>query len=459
MDFLETVIITFNCGREETKPEVFARHLVGTLPTTAGGPHLIVLSLQEVAPIAYAFIGGSFLTSYLDKIRDAVALAARGWGGARYVPLLTRNVGMTAIMMFIREDRAGRARWLETAGVGVGVNEMGNKGAVAIRLGYALPDGQDTMEMTFVAAHLAPGEDGLERRNEDWGNIVSKLIFTEVPPKAGKPANGNNHAGGELEPLLPGFTDHGSKPASQMFTPTSYLFLAGDLNYRTSLTKPTAEDASTYPQPTPNPEDPLHYSKLLPKDQLRIEMLGGRTCHGFMESPIDFPPTYKYSDEQRDIIKAQEEAIAAGQQLAESAEDHWIWASRWPSWCDRVLFFDTPDWMQRTYPTAKIKIQKYTSLPLMSTSDHRPVVLALSIPMLAISAPADGTPQTDLRLKAPFPADDQWREQRAVARRKELATGFMSYLGWTWEGSGVLLAIVVGALGGWAAIWSMLEWS
>ena len=430
--------ITFNCAREHVKPDVFARHIAFAV-SKVQTPDLLILSVQEIAPIAYAFLGGSFLIPYFDRLRHSVDLAAKALGGdARYVSLITRNVGMTAIMAFLKEDLLDNIVWMETAGVGVGMQEMGNKGAVGIRIGYGL--GSKTMEMTFVAAHLAPMEDAVDRRNEDWMNIVKGLGFTRLAPKAIRIASRSQVRNGEDAPLLPGSIDNGTTPTCGLYSPMSHLFLAGDLNYRTSQTKPSLEDYKAYPQPTEDVTDSKHYKNLLKHDQLTKALQAQETCHGLQEAAIDFPPTYKYSDKQRAVAETD-------------AGVGWVWAKhRWPSWCDRILYLDLPSWMRSTDSLAQIRVYEYMALPLMSTSDHRPVVLAVSLPLKAIPPPDDEVTISDCRVNPPFEIDPQWRPKRAVARRKEVLVGILAYLALTWEGNGVLLATVLGALGGWAII-------
>ena len=50
-------------------------------------------------------------------------------------------------------------------------------------------------------------------------------------------------------------------------------------------------------------------------DQFAIERTGGRIFGGYEESPIDFPPTYKYGVGTNNIL-----------------------ALKTPSWCDRIVF-------------------------------------------------------------------------------------------------------------------------
>ena len=461
MDYLNIRIITFNCGREYIVPEIFAKH-INNVSLRSPLPDLLIISLQEVAPIAYAFLGGSMLVPYFDRVRYTINLVANNWGHAHYINSITRNVGMTGIMAFVREDHSDHIKWMESAGVGVGLQEMGNKGAVGLKLGYTTRS--KPMELTFVAAHLAPMEEGLERRNEDWENIVRSLVFTPVDKKAVHRAMKPRLNHDEDAPLLPGSPDNESRPTSGLYTPTSHLFLAGDLNYRTSRVKPSPHDYQAYPQPTDNKADPVHYLHLLKDDQLSKELKAQRTCHGLQEAPIEFPPTYKYSDNQRALAET-DAGISFG------------WAKhRWPSWCDRILYLDLPSWMKSEEPQATIRVHEYTALPLMSTSDHRPVTLMLSVPLRPLLSSKDDlnhepsikshlestqsmlkADENDVRCKQPFEQDSGWRERRKAARRKEILVGILAFLTLTWEGNGALLATLLGAVGGWAIISSVIS--
>lgn len=446
MSVLKNYIVTFNCGREQVKPEIFARHLAKALPKN-NIPDLLVLCLQEVAPIAYSFLGGSYLTLYFESLRRAVHLASSRLDNATYVHIITRNVGMTAIMLFALEEEVKKVRWLETAGVGLGVRETGNKGAVGIRIGYLTPD-DEIMELSVVAAHLAPMEDALERRNQDWKLIVQRLVFTPVDQSALQSATRKQRSsaeqGNDNAPLLHDALDP-EEIASGLFTPTSHVIFAGDLNYRTSDIKPSPHDFRRFPQPTDDSNKPYHYSKLLQNDQLRREVKAQRACHGLQEAPINFPPTYKYSDKQRAVADTHDGKM-------------WLWAKhRWPSWCDRILYLDLPPWMTESSQLSSISIKVYTALPLMSTSDHRPVVLSISIPVKAIPAPIDEVADPNVRIHPPFSIYPRWKEKRAMARKLEIVVGLAAYLVLTWEGNGILLAIGLGALGGWALMKSMVD--
>ncbi|KAL1967729.1 hypothetical protein VTN77DRAFT_2986 [Rasamsonia byssochlamydoides] len=443
MDRLNLYILTFNCARNVILTDRFASHLFDVLPQSVSTPELLLLSLQEIAPIAHAFLGGSFLDPYFDAFRSAVDLAvAKRWPNddVKYVNIVTKNCGLTGMMVFVRSDRAGKVSWVETAEVGVGVQEMGNKGAVGVRLGYRQADHQgDTVDLTFVAAHLAPMEDAVDRRNQDWRGIVERLVFSK---EGGKDGVDEIDEQDEAAALL----QDSRGRQSGIFTPTSHLFFAGDLNYRTSDLGPTVDDLARFPQPTADSNRPTHHSQLLKYDQLTREIQAQRTLHGLSEVPITFAPTYKYSVQAR---------LAAAEGTQDDELKEWKWATnRWPSWCDRILYLDLPPWMK---DGDQIQPHGYDALPLFPTSDHRAVALAVSVPLKPLSPPATANPSDDIRLSPPFAIDREWRSKRAVARTKELLVGGLAYLGLTREGNGLLLAMTVGVTGGWFVLRSMFR--
>ena len=450
MSALKPYVVTFNCGRETVNPSKLAAHLFDSLPKPRIAPDILIFALQEVAPIAYSFLGGSYLSAYLSPFRHGVDIASTSLD-ASYINIITRNVGMTAIMVFVLRDQSAQIHRIETAGVGVGVHEMGNKGAVAVRMGYSI--GNDSLEITTVAAHLAPMEDGLERRNEDWKNIVRGLVFTplsaNVLSKKTTQRLPEEPSDPETEPLIPSTPDSDTvPPMTGIYTPTSHLVLAGDLNYRTSITGPISEEYRSFPQPCEDDSYPQHYDHLFQSDQLTAELRAQRTCHGLSEAPVEFPPTYKYSDRaRRDAETDQGDMDREG--------THWDWAKhRWPRWCDRILYLQMPSWAKEWQ---EVEIKGYTALPLLPNSDHRPVACCLEIPASAIPQPGPDSDTTgrradQVRKHPPFELDPGWKARRAWARKREVVVGLGAYLTLTWEGRGILLALMCGALGGWAVI-------
>lgn len=229
---LDLFVLTFNCAKNIIDVDVFARHLQNALlqhgQTTQGDgsvqlPDLVVFSLQEISPLAQSFVGGYLLNPYLMPFKEALNLAASQLDDQQQQPqpqpataaasrrsssrpqpslqraststlstlwrrqqdypyklVASRNVGMTAIMMFARKPDA--IHHMQFAECAFGIADMGNKGAIALRVTYsgAGHQGEDqdeaaeqrTTEITFVATHLAAMEYNLRRRNANWASIV-----------------------------------------------------------------------------------------------------------------------------------------------------------------------------------------------------------------------------------------------------------------------------------------------
>lgn len=456
MASLSLYLLTFNCARTPVDIDLFASHFFNALPHTdssptsaesSSPPELIVLCLEEIAPIAYAFLGGSYLDAYFNTFRQVVYQAVSKRWDVNYDILVRDNSGMTGLLVLGRSDIVDKVTWIDSARVGFGVQQMGNKGAVGARLGYSA-DGQagNTVDLTFIAAHLAPMEYAWEQRNKDWRSIVERLVFSREQDAKQRNVESRGDAE-ESAALLQDQSDRDTNDGG-VFIPTTYLFLGGDLNYRTSNRGPLKGEHVRFPQFNADPSSPQHYSHLLKEDQLLREMRNSRCFQGFSEAPITFPPTYKYTSAAR-----QEAREAAQKQTGQLQEWKWT-SSRWPSWCDRILYLDTPRWMQGA---RNVQPHKYDALPLFPTSDHRPVALSVSVPLEKIQVPKDIDPTTDVRLAAPFAVDPEWKSKRDSARTKEILVGCLAYVSWTWEGNGFLFAVMLGLVGAWivlGSIWS-----
>ena len=448
---LNCYITTFNCGRTEVNIDYFASSLFSNLESRQVPPDLILLSLQEIAPIGHSFLGGPFIASYFSCLKQAVTRATSWRFGkdVHYMPVRASHVGMTGLMVFAEESIKDRITWIEAAGTGVGVWEMGNKGAVGTRIGVRLgQESEEEMVLTFVAAHLAPMEPAWERRNEDWKNICKGLVFEPTTGKRAidKPkgnASASASGGEETDPLL-SQTDSPMAQQRQkphgLFYPPSYVFFAGDLNYRASDIPPDANAFKTWPQLDGSESDSHRRSEFFARDQLTREHEHGRTLHHLAEAPVSFPPTYKYSTSASKLAEEQA-SHPTGSPLDDDAdgkdppflgmefpqEQGWLWAKhRVPSWCDRIFFLTTAP------PT----VHSYAALPVQPTSDHRPVALSFSLPQKAL-------PSTQA-VEPPFEIWDNWREKRAAARRGELLVGLGYYLGGTPSGRAVLFSTVLG---------------
>ncbi|KAF2085520.1 DNase I-like protein [Saccharata proteae CBS 121410] len=413
---LQIYTLTFNAARAPVDPLLLGRHFFDALPAHhAALPDVIVVCLQELSPIAYSFLGRACLDPYFDRVAQSVHVAAARHERAssvQYETLVARNLGMTAIMVFVKPETAPAIRRVHTAGAGVGLWDMGNKGAVGVRMAFAPRDSSTPDEevcTTFVAAHLAPMEDACERRNQDWHNLLRNLVFEPVAVSGG---TGRSTS----EPLLS--TTSSSYPLEGLYMPTTHILFAGDLNYRTHNKKPTPADHHSFPQPTPDTTSSLHYTQHLTRDQLTRELKAGRVLQGFSELPITFPPTYKYSF-RRDS----------------PTDEKWVWAKhRWPSWCDRILFVPAA--------AGELTPHKYTSLPLMPTSDHQPVALSATLALTPVRAADD-----DIRRHPPCPINPDWRARRSSARIKEVVVGVLAYAVLMREGQVMLFAVLAATVG------------
>ncbi len=407
----ELYLLTFNCARTPVDPTALAPAFFDALPKDAPLPDLVAISLQELAPIAYSFLGGSYLSPYFERITTAIHLAAdqHSRGSELYEHVATRSLGMTALVIFGKPKLVERIKWIQSAGAGVGFSNMGNKGAVAMRLGISCPGANDTLDLTFTAAHLAPMESNVGPRNKDWENIVRNLVFLNDDDSA--------YSSSEERPLLASTTQ---APADRngLFTAGNHVWFYGDLNYRTNDRAPGEDAHLSYPQPNEPESSPLHYLQGLKTDQLLREKQAKRTLHGFLEMPITFPPTYKLSSGSSSI----------------DGKEKWVWSKhRYPSWCDRILYLPCGS-------ISNLQPQIYTALPIQKTSDHRPV--ALSIRVEDRPNPREGNQAS---FKAPFSINPQWEARRDAARRWEMIVGGLSYLVLTGKGN-VMLATFMGAL-------------
>jgi hypothetical protein len=145
-----------------------------------------------MAPLTNAFIGSYMISNYFQSFESTINLAAcslvteQGQDPPRNPPYTlvdARNVGMTGIMLLSRDPVA--LLNLQSAEVGFGTGDMGNKGAVGLRMLCAKKDARGETrhtELTFVSTHLAAMEWNLEKRNRDWESIVSRLRQSSSQP-------------------------------------------------------------------------------------------------------------------------------------------------------------------------------------------------------------------------------------------------------------------------------------
>lgn len=409
-------------------------------------------------------------------------------------------MGMTAILLFARDPTT--ITRIEEAECGFGAADMGNKGAVGLRVSWRRnPVSGEETEVTLVAAHLAAMEWNLKKRNANWRSIASGLTFSnpksalpgvfgennlgpkadqsgagdKVGPSAAADASSSDSSEATSEAEEENWTSqallngengesltpehHAALKDISVFKPSSYLFVAGDLNYRISNTTPPP--LSTFP--SFDPASPNHYSTFLPRDQLTQERLAGRAFQGMSEAPISFGPTYKYNILQKPEGAVNEEAVRSGAERDGVPEVPWKFAPhRWPGWCDRVLYLDLPSWLKTK--TTKVEVKAYNSLPVVKTSDHRAVFLRVQVPVvsgeamrkgLAMENNNEGGSIQDPRVHPPVLVDAHAWERREAAKRKELLVGLSAFLWSTQEGALLLATLVLLGAGSWwlSGVW------
>jgi hypothetical protein len=338
---LTLYLLTLNCARLPQPPEELAQSLSSTLPATA--PNLILLSLQELAPLAESFMGGGFITPYVDSISDAINTATTAVYGLQYDLLGFHNVGLTAVLAFVHPESAASVAGVQWAGIGLGVAGMGNKGAVSLRLVVG------GIQITAVGAHWAPDEFQADRRDKDWEALVRGLVFDD---------------GAQIYPTQK----------------NGQLFLFGDLNYRTADERP--EPGTVFPRADGPREE---WVALLEGDQLSQRRLAGTTLHALEETPVTFPPTYKYRVEDENVFAAK----------------------RWPSWTDRVLFLPSPT----------LHVERYDSIQSYRGSDHKPVFAVFRI---RVDEEQEGE---GAAVAPPWKATEGSRARREIARKGEYWVG------------------------------------
>lgn len=236
-------------------------------------PDVYAIGFQELDLSREAFL-------FNDSPREQEWLKACNLGlhyKASYVKVrLIRLVGMMLIV-FVKKELEPHITNVAAETVGTGLmRKMGNKGGVAIRL-----DLHNT-SICFVNSHLAAHVEEYHRRNQDYHEICSRIVFNQFqPPKYIK--------------------DH------------DQIYWLGDLNYR--IDELTTEEIKAM-------IDQKAFDVLLLHDQLRKQMAAQRVFVGYKEHSINHWPTYKYD---------------TGTNEWDTSEKN-----RPPAWCDRILWSGGP---------------------------------------------------------------------------------------------------------------------
>ena len=249
---------------------------------------------------------------------------------------------------------------LSSVGTGL-LGIMGNKGAVAASLAI------HSTSLCVVCAHLASGSSAVDARNLEYAVLLQRLTFSgdggesgeggEGGGKHGVGATGGGASGSSAGGSTSGHhTRHGgggddAEAAIHGVLGHDCVVWFGDLNYRISLDGEATRSMAARGELT----------SLRAHDQLLAAQRSGAVFGGFVEAPLDFPPTYKY-DIQSDAFDTSEKR-------------------RPPAWCDRVL------WRVGHAGGAFVECDAYRSHDVR-TSDHRPVSSALRVGVRVTNAVA-----------------------------------------------------------------------
>lgn len=283
---------------------------------------IVVVGLQEAyqsVPEAISAVIGS---------DDTVELFGRYLVPKGYVRLSSCRMLGVVVMAFVRRQLLLYIRDTEVCATRTGLGGwLGIKGGASVR--FTLGD----LSVCFTNCHLSPHPEDNARRTGEIRHILQSQTF-------------------EINSRL--------QPAAMLMMDHDVLVVFGDLNFR-------LEDRGF--DEVVELAGKKKYEGLLLCDQLRLEQLkGDRGTSGldyFMEMPITFPPTYKYTP-------GTDQFSSLGKGPAQRA----------PAWCDRILW----NVHERQYPKINdpnpqpvVKPEGYTIHMEPRVSDHKAVSGGLRI--------------------------------------------------------------------------------
>ncbi|CAF0810842.1 unnamed protein product [Didymodactylos carnosus] len=246
-------------------------------PSTTQIPSLIAVGLQEIANT------GNISFSQNDKIEgdeweNIINKTIENCSNVQQNQYkLISRVRLLGMLLFVYVERKhyDQCKLISTAFIPTGfMNIFGNKGGVGIRFRF------HNQDLCFINCHLTAGDNQLEKRNDDYKTIESRMTFMhrENIPKWWK------------------IDDH------------DIIFWFGDMNYR--LAHPNEQVRQAIKQ--------LSFIPLKEKDQLQCQIKLGKVFQNYHEPPINFLPTYKFNI-NTDVYDTSEKF-------------------RTPSWTDRILY-------------------------------------------------------------------------------------------------------------------------
>ncbi|GIQ79655.1 hypothetical protein KIPB_000327 [Kipferlia bialata] len=394
---MPVMVASWNVNNKKPPATGLRPWLVDPLPE-GHFPELYVVGLQEVDLSAAGVMLGDTNKAGpwrlgIDKALTDVA------EGVSYTRLADRQLAGIYLSVYVRCDVRDLVRGVMVRSIGTGLmGVMGNKGAVTVSLIFR------HSRMVFVNSHLAARTSNVARRNKDYADIVSRVMFPSprthivsgrVIPTAHTPSpgpvdsrpthyegdglsiveEGEGEGERERETVNSGTPNlslyHTCQTWESLFMGHDYCVWLGDLNYRIT---PVFTYEETVEMATSN-----KLAELLEHDQLLIEHAAKRVFHSFVEPPISFRPTYKFTPGTNTYAPPLEDKV------------------RPPAWCDRILVrvLQDPEPFvsylegQATPPPVSpcsAAIGQYHSLesPSLAISDHMPVFCTMTLAVKSV---------------------------------------------------------------------------
>uniref|UniRef100_A0A061RPG9 Phosphatidylinositol-bisphosphatase n=1 Tax=Tetraselmis sp. GSL018 TaxID=582737 RepID=A0A061RPG9_9CHLO len=266
-------------------------------------------------------------------------------GPAAWEMVSMRQLSGMMVIVFVRRELAPYIGEVSTDSIGCGVLGVGgNKGAVAV--GFSVFRNY----VAVVNSHFAAHQRDVDKRNENYGQILRGLCFTSWSSKVESEEPDDAEDEQEAEAVeLP-------RTNRRMLSDSDSVIWLGDFNYRVDMDRDDVVAAVK--------DDNL--TGPLAADQCRREMEAGRAFAGFQEAPINFQPTYKFD-------KGNTNPYAY-----DSSEKR-----RVPSWTDRIFFRGSAKRNLQSPTSVTMSSREYGACVEVIDSDHKPVysVLMLDIPI------------------------------------------------------------------------------
>jgi len=259
---------TFNVNGQSPCPSSLCRLWLAGAADTEPPPDFYAIGFQELDLSKEAYLFSD--SSKEEEWRAVVAESLHP--GARYKEVrLIRLVGIM-LVVYVKQEYYGFVSRVEAETVGTGFGGyFGNKGGVAVRLNF------HNTSICFVNSHLAAHLAEVERRNQDFQDIMSRLVFANFNP-------------------VKNIKDH------------DMVYWVGDLNYR--LNDLDADEVKALVE--------RDMQNLQTYDQLFQQKKMRKVFDRFKEGLIRFRPTYRYD---------------VGTDNWDSSEK-----GRAPAWTDRILW-------------------------------------------------------------------------------------------------------------------------